>query len=1109
MKNLRKKKAFVGICLRAFGTMVLGLCVITNLWANPSLKSPQRVTINLKDAAIKQVFAELRKQTTYNFVYSDDQMDKLKPVTLNVTAETVENVLNRILEGTPYTYAIEENSIVIVAKESMKKEVNPVRVNGKVKDKDGSPLPGVTVRIKGTNIGVATDMDGRYAISLSNNGDHVVLVYSFVGMEVKEIAYKGQQEQDVILQPTTEEMDEVVVTGIFTRKKESFTGSATTYSKKDLQKVGTTNVVQALKTMDPAFAVSESTEFGSDPNRLPNIEIRGKSSMLGTRDELQNDPNQPLFILDGFESTLAAINDLDINRIENITILKDAASTAIYGSKAANGVVVVETVKPKPGKLQVSYNGNLNVSMPDLSSYNLMNSAEKLEFEKLAGRYDASIVETPYQSETERRLTELYYERQNMVAEGVNTDWIAQPVKIGVNHKHSLYVMGGEEHFMFGIGGAYNGVSGVMKDSKRQVLSGNIDLIYRVNKFQFSNKFSVSNADYANPVVGFSTWAVTNPFYKMRNADGTIPQWLEYSEEFRQANPLWDSHLNSRDGGNNLELSNFFMAEWSPSDKWRVRGKFGITYGNDDVERFTSPEASSQVLNKKSNLRGEYYSQNTRSRQYEGELTVTFAQVFKEKHRLNLVAGGNMFSTETLLSGYTVEGFPAGDFTYPSFAGGFPEGSVPTYVDNISRAVNAFFNAGYSYDDRYLMDFSLRENGSSVFGSSNKFNTTWSVGLGWNIHREKFIRDNLPFLNYFKVRASIGNPGNQSFDSGRTLLTYSLQSGVLNYFGLGALPNQIGNPNLKWQITQDKNVGFDLTLFDNRFSVNFDYFHKVTDPLLISIDMPLSSGTESYYTNAGEQTSQGVNFSAVYHIFRNYEKRLLWSVRATGRTQKTKIDKIGHNLDSYNNNGLGSHTTRYFDGADPDDIWAVKSGGIDPATGKEIFFTKEGTPTYDFSYDNEVVCGNTRPDLEGVLGTSFTYKGLTVSLNFRYQLGADVLNTAVINKVENIDYYYNQDRRALYQRWQKPGDVVQFKNIRDVNSSPLSSRFVQTENVLSLESAHVEYEFVDGWVRKCGLSSMKAFVSMRDAFRLSTIRSERGTEYPFARTLEVGLSINF
>ncbi len=1102
MRREKSRQLVFALCLSLWLFVPVGM---ESMAAQPST---MRVTLNLRSVTVKEFFDNVKSQTGMSFMYSVEQVKNMGAISVSCKNRPVTSVLDEVLGAGSYSYS--EGSNIITLNRAQQPQNGKRTLSGVVKDEDGMPLPGVAVFMKDNQaVHTVTDIDGNYTLELPKEGG--IVTFSYIGMKRltyvvkagdRNLTYNAKLESDT-------KIEEVVVTGIYTRSKESFTGSASTYTKKELQKVGTTNVLQALKTVDPAFAVLDDTEYGSDPNHLPNINIRGKSSMLGTRDELENDPNQPLFVLDGFESTLSAINDLDINRIESITILKDAASTAIYGSKAANGVVVVETVKPKAGKLQVSYNGNFNVTMPDLSSYDLMDAAEKLEFERLAGRYDVNIVETPNRTSKEIELTEMYYDRQRTIAEGVDTDWLAQPVRVGLNQKHSLYVMGGEEHFMFGIGGAYNGVTGAMKGSDREVLSGNIDLIYRIKKFQFSNKFSISSADYSNPVVTFSTWAEANPFYKMRNSDGTIPQWLEYSDEFVQANPLWDSSLNSYNKGESVTWNNSFMAEWSPTAEWKVRGKFGIVYTLDDTSKFTSPESSSQVLSKEALKRGEYKATETRTKTYEGELTATWAKLFNEKHRINLVVGGNVYSSESTYSGFTAEGFPSGDFTLPSFAGGYPDGSTPTYEESISRSLNGFLNMGYSFDDRYLMDISLRENGSSVFGSSNKYSTTWSVGLGWNLHREKFVMEKLPFISYFKLRASIGNPGNQNFDSGRTLLTYALKSGMLNYFGIGALPDQVGNALLKWQITQDKNIGFDLSLFDNRFSLTLDYYHKVTDPLLINITMPLSSGTTEYYTNAGEQTSQGLNFSAVYHILRDYDNRLLCSVRATGRTQSIRIDKIGDSLSTFNNSGRGTHTQRYYDGSDPDDIWVVRSAGIDPATGKELFYTKDGGYTYDYSYDNEVKVGNTRPDIEGVLGTSFTWKGLSLSLNFRYQLGADVLNEAVLNKVENVNLYYNQDRRALYQRWQKAGDLVQFKDIRDSNSSPITSRFVQRENVLSLESAQVEYEFIDGWIRDLGLSSMKAFVSIRDAFRWSTVRTERGTEYPYARTLEAGLSINF
>lgn len=1024
---------------------------------------------------------------------------KLSPVRMAV------NVMMRLLVVLLLGFPLWANA---QARDSTR--VESKQVKGRVTDEKGVPLPGVTVRLAGTTVGTATDVDGKFRLVLP--ADTATVVVSFIGMKTVSVklpllkAGEVRKELTIVLRDEDVKLEDVIVTGIFTRKKESFTGSASTYSAAELKTMGTQNVLQSLKTLDPAFAIIEDNQFGSDPNRLPNMEIRGKSSMLGLRDELDADPNQPLFILDGFESTLAAINDLDINRVASITILKDAASTAIYGSKAANGVIVVETVKPEAGKLQVSYTGNMNISIPDLTSYNLMNSKEKLEFERLAGRYTP----TYWSTANEIELNNLYNGKLKEVESGVDTYWLAEPLRVGVNQKHSLYVQGGEGNFLFGLGAGYNGISGVMEKSSREVISGNIDLIYRMEKFQFSNKFSMSSTSLENPIVSFQTYAEANPYYKKYSESGTIEKWLENNDFFKAANPLWNDSQNSRDEGKSLSLSNYFIAEYFPTTEWRVRARVGITYGNDDTEKFYSPN-DTRYEDVETIKKGGYYSTNARLNQVEGELSVTFAKLWG-KHRVNMVAGGNVYSTKTLTQGYAAQGFPDGDFTYPSFSNGYPENGTPTYYESVSRSVNGYFNTGYSFDDRYLMDFSLRTSGSSVFGASRKYNTTWSVGLGWNLHKEKFIMNHMGWIDLLKLRASIGNPGNQSFDSAQTLLTYAFQYGSMNYFGLGATLSQIGNADLKWQVTVDKNIGIDVTLFNKRFSLTADYYYKVTDPLLIKVSTPLSSGTSTYMTNAGEQVSQGLTASASYYIIQNFAERFTWMVRANLRTQKTRIDKIGNALSTLNASGKGENTVRYYDGADPDDIWAVKSAGIDPSNGKELFYDKDGNYTYDFSYDDEVVCGNTRPDMEGVIGTSLNWKGFSVTMNFRYQFGADVFNEALYSKVENIStssLNKNQDRRALYERWQEAGDVVRFKNIADAVSTPMSSRFVQRENVFTLESLYLGYEFYDGWIKKVGLSSLKIQASMRDVFRASTIRSERGISYPFARSLEAGISFNF
>ena len=1079
--------------------------LISVLPGNASVFAQQeKLALSSTQLTVREIFDAISSQLRYDVFYNGEQLDLNRKVKFAQQVLNLEQVLDAVANNR-FKYTLEDRTIILTPL-TTPQTVNSVTLTGQVTDQSNTPLPGVTVLVKGTKLGTSTDPEGNFKLSLPQQ-ENTILIFSFIGMESQEVPVGDPKKPiKVILKETAENLKEVVVTVIFTRKKKSFTGSASTYTASELKTAGTQNILQSLKTLDPSFAILDNTLYGSDPNRLPNMEIRGKSSMLGMRDELEADPNQPLFILDGFESSLSVINDMDINRIASITILKDAASTAIYGSKAANGVVVVETVKPQAGKLMVSYNGNANISMPDLSSYNLMNAKEKLAFEKLAGKYTPA----SWSATSEFELQKLYNQKLAEIESGIDTYWLTEPLRVGVNQKHSLYIEGGEGSFLFGIGAGYNGISGVMEKSNREVISGNIDLIYRIKKFQFSNKFSMTNTKIKNPIVDFSEYAAANPYYKKRDEEGNIGKWLENNDYTKAANPLWNASQNSRDEGKQLALSNYFVAEYTPLEALKVRARFGISYGNDDTEKFISRNDTRfdtyEILKK-----GTFNTTNTRSNQYEGELSVTFAKLIG-RHRLNAVLGGNLNSNKTLTQGYSAQGFPEGDFVYPSFSNGYPEGGSPTYYENTSRSMNGYFNLGYSFDDRYLMDFSLRENGSSVFGASKRYIGTWSVGLGWNLHKERFIADHLTWIDFLKLRASIGNPGNQNFSSSKTLTTFNFQLASMNYFGMGAVLNQLGNPDLDWQITLDKNIGIDMILIDKRLNITADYYHKVTDPLLINISMPLSSGTSSYLTNMGKQISQGLTLSASYYIIQKLDQRFSWLVRGNLRTQKTKLDKIGNKLDELNKSGQGHNTVRYYNGADPDDIWAVKSAGINPSTGRELFYDKEGNYTYDFSYDNEVICGNTRPKIEGVIGTSLNYKGFSVSMNFRYQTGASVFNEALFNKVENISVSglnKNQDKRALYERWQNPGDKVRFKDIANAASTPMSSRFIQKENVLSMESVYVGYEFYEGWIKKIGLSNLKIQASMRDVFRASTIKSERGTLYPFARSLELGLSFNF
>lgn len=379
---------------RLWAAIRFGVIVSLFLCLNIEVQSQEYVTLNLKNANLEQIIEALKSQTKLRFLYQEEKLVGKPKQDVQIKDQLLQEALQVVLRNTGLTWQVLDDVVIIKdTQEQSTSDIKTFTSRGKVVDMEGEPLPGVTIVLQGTNLGVVTDVGGNFRIVVQK-GKEQTLVFSFVGMKTQEVVVKNEEMMTVVMEEDVEDLDEVVITGIYTRKKESFTGSSATYKAEDLKVVGAQNIIQSLRTLDPAFNVLQSKEYGSDPNRLPDIEIRGKSSIVGLKEEFGQDPNQPLFILDGFETTLQTIVDLNMDRVASVTILKDAASTAIYGAKAANGVVVVETKMPAYGKLRLNYNGSAEISFADLTDYNLMNAEEKLEFEKLSGVFDSNLATT-------------------------------------------------------------------------------------------------------------------------------------------------------------------------------------------------------------------------------------------------------------------------------------------------------------------------------------------------------------------------------------------------------------------------------------------------------------------------------------------------------------------------------------------------------------------------------------------------------------------------------------------------------------------------------------------------------------------------------------------
>ena len=1099
---MRKKTA------RALTT--IGRCVMLAIWLIlpfATFAQQQKVNIHVENGEIQNVFRQIKEQTGLNFIYDEDQVSTLSPVTLSMRDATVESVLKRLFDNTPFEYSYEKLSIVVKKRRTqLTTPTDEIQITGVVIDKNEEVIPGVSVIIKGTTLGTATDINGKFVIRIPSR-DNIVLQFSCIGMQKKEIAIKDDKELIVIMEESSEVIQEVVVTGIYSRNKESFTGSFSSYSKEDLKMVGTQNIIQSLRSLDPSMLVIESKQWGSDPNRMPDIEIRGKTSIVGLKTEFENDPNQPLFILDGVETTLETIVNLSMDRVASVTILKDAASTAIYGSKAANGVIVVETIQPRSGQLRLSYNGNYKIQFADLSDYNLMNAAEKLEFERLSGRYDDF---SSYSNNVV--LQKLYNERLAEVIRGVDTYWMSEPLRTVLNHSHNIYIDGGDNAMRYGLGIGYNNSNGVMKGSDRNVISANIDLTYRKKSLLFSNKFSLDVTHTEREPVAFSKFAQANPYFRKKLENGYIPLWLEDSGTQQNSayikNPLYEWTIKNTNIGNTIQLRDNFSIEWRIFTSLRATARLGLTKSVGRTEQFKSPKHP-DFLETEKLKQGSFSASSSESFSYNGDLNLAFGKIFIEKHQVNLVGGWSFNEHKKKSDGYRVVGFNDDLHQNPAFSTGFSDGQMPTYSLSKSRSTSFFLNANYSFMNRYLMDFNLRADGTSKFGANKRFSSTWAVGLAWNLHNEEFMRK-LDIFTNFKIRASIGNPGNQNFDAYQAMKIYRYNVEYQNMFGSSAIIDQFGNKNLNWQRTLDKNIGVDLSILNNRVRLTLDYYRKNTDPLLISIPMPPSVGTSSINANAGRQISSGWNGSLFYTILR--KQNMNWSMHLNFRTSKSEYRDIGNKLQELNELGSAQNLVRYYEGASPDDMWAVPSLGIDPATGREMFRKKDGTQTFVYSTDDEIVVGSSRPDVEGVIGSTFYYKGLSVSMSLRYRLGGQVMASALYSKVENIgrqQIYYNQDRRALHDRWQKPGDKAKFKSIKETSSTPMSSRFVRTENTLAGESISIGYESNAKWVRYIGAEGITFRAYMNDIFRLSSFKEERGIDYPFARTISFSLNLRF
>jgi TonB-linked SusC/RagA family outer membrane protein len=1019
-------------------------------------------------------------------------------------------------------FAAESSSSAIDVLQMSKIGQESYIVTGTVVDENGKPLAGATLRLKENNKkGVKTKADGSFELPIISTNE--LIVVSSVGFENKELRVNPNTRGITIeLKKINNTLDEVSVvsTGIFKKEDKSFTGASRTISAKELKLYGTRNLITSLRNIDPSFNIIESNLFGSDPNRLPEIQMRGNASIPNVnqiQSQSASQLNTPLIVLDGFQSSLKALIDINENDVESITLLKDATATALYGSRGANGVVVITTKMPKAGKLRVNFGSELKIETADLSGYHLLHSREKLELEGLAGYYNQVNAD-------EDLMSKRYYNfLLNEVNSGVETDWLAIPLRTSYALRNNLRMEGGDKQFRYSATLQNNKTAGVMKGSFRSTLTGSITLSYSYDNLLFRNYTNIGNVKNQESSYGeFSNYAVLNPYWRPYDEQGNVNKFLgnsgnidnTYVRANLPTNPLYDATLNTFDRGEQTFITNQTAVEWKIIKDLLLTGKFSITKSNQQTDAFRPAEHTffSYLTGQDVTRKGDYRLGIANENIYEGGLNISYNKTIKEKH--HLFAGGEMNVLQSKTSNYNIlaEGFPNSSLNFPSMALQYERNGKPGGSEYYYRTVGAVGNVNYNFDNRYFADATLRFDGSSQFGSNKRFAPFWSAGIGWNVDQEKFF-SKTGKINKLKIRGSAGSSGSTNFSTYQALTSYGYYTSDRYFNWVGSYLMGIGNPDLKWQQIIKYNLGTDIEMLNRRLLLQANYYISNTNDLVSAINTPASNGFSSYTSNVGKLKNKGFELYATVYVLKKPEG-ITWSLSGTAFRNNNKVIETSKALKEAQllivRNTKNVAGSMYIEGYSSNTIWAVKSLGIDPSNGKEIYLAADGTPTYTWNADDVTAVGNSEPKLHGSLNTMLRYHGLTFTAAFSYKLGGQSYNNTLADKIETTNLLNNVDERVYSGRWQKPGDVVPFKGLLNTTESNRTSRFVQKENTFYARNFYAQYDFHSAkWVKQIGFENVNVGFNVAEPFIISSIRQERGTSYPFSRQYTFILNATF
>lgn len=1031
------------------------------------------LSLHFDKANIFDVLGSIEQKTDYVFLYKDDILNDSKEITVDFTEAKFEEVLKTICEQTNVDYEVRDRQIIlkektILPETSELQQPQKKSVTGKVTDAFGGSLPGVSVVVKGTTNGVITDNNGSY--SLSNITENATLQFSFVGMTTLEAPVGSKTTINVVLKEETVGIEEVIAVGYGTQRKEAVTGSVASIKGDALRDVSSSNITQALQGR---IAGVQMEQISTKPGATMQIRIRGTRSL--------NANNDPLVVLDGIPFG-GSISDIDPDNIKSIDILKDASATAIYGSRGANGVIMITTSKGSAGqKAQVTYNGYYGLK-DVFAKYPMMNGPE---FAALRAYSNTMPGGKQYQNTLDE-------------ADNINTDWQDLLYKTGTVNSHDIGITGGTHggSYTFGVGYYKEEAVVPLQDYSRYSIRSAADQeIGKYFRFGYSSNtnFSISNG---NGLGAVGTALTSSPIANINNADGSLKDRYQMVTSGAQ----WVSTRSTLDalGDKYIDQTRAFSTYNALYSEVKIPGieglkyriNLGLNYRQSNGGNYTGIGVFSGTPSNSSTAS----ITNEHTINWAIENLLTYDHTFGQKHRLNVIAMYSAEQTKYNKSNVSTKDIPADAFQFYNLGQATSDKIVnpSNQAYELTGLESWMGRAMYSYNDRYMLSLTARTDGSSRLAPGKKWHTYPAISVGWNIAKESFM-ENVGLVNLLKLRAGYGQTSNQSVAPYKTLgllNTRPYNFGTTN--SMGMYVSELPNPELGWEYSSTYNVGLDFGILKNRLSGTIEYYIQNTKDVLLNVSLPSTSGVSSYMANIGETQNKGLELSLNGVILDNlngwtleaginlYANRNKLIALASGRTQdEDNWWFVDHPIDviyDYEKTGIWQQSDPYLNTLEPGgNVGMIKV----KYTGD---YNADGSPVRAITAaDRQII--NMEPDFMGGFDTRVAYKGFDLSVIGSFKSGGIInstlygsgsylnnMNTRAGNNVK-VDYWREDNTNAKYPRPNGLGGD---------NPKYGSTLGYFDASYLKIRTITLGYNFTQNWIKSAGISKLRLYATVQN-----------------------------